>query len=178
MVTCLSHLLMHKYQFPKKTVLLDLDILNDVTLSGVVKGTPGFLAPEQIGNDNEKKQSSDIYALGAILYYILTKKPPVTANNLEELIGKTKQGIILSPELMASKEVIPRSLSAVCMKALSLKSEDRYQSVEQLQKEIEKGKRELQKQIKKEQKVIEKEKRALQKEIKKEQPTRTNERCC
>ncbi|MDD7985367.1 serine/threonine-protein kinase [Lentisphaera marina] len=116
----------------------DLDILNDVTLSGHIKGTPGFLAPEQIGNDSEKNQLSDIYALGAILYYILTQKPPVLAQNLEELIAKTKQGVILSPEALAPDKLIPASLSAVCLKALSLRPEDRYQSVEELQDEIEK----------------------------------------
>ena len=115
----------------------DLDILNDVTLTGVIKGTPGFLAPEQIGNDTEKTKLSDIYALGAILYYILTNKPPIIARDIKELIGKTKQGIILNPKEVSSNEV-PESLSAVCMKALSLDPQDRYNSVEDLQDEIEK----------------------------------------
>ncbi|WDE96520.1 serine/threonine-protein kinase [Lentisphaera profundi] len=114
----------------------ELDMLNDVTLSGQVKGTPGYLAPEQIGDDCEKSKRSDVYALGAILYAILTGHPPISADNMEDLIRKTKQGIISGAKETYPDQFIPSSLSAVCMKALSRDPEERYTSVEELQNEI------------------------------------------
>ena len=114
----------------------DLEILNDLTLSGLIKGTPGYLAPEQIGDDCEKSTLTDVYALGAILYTILSTKAPVNAHNFEELICKTKQGLIIPPEHMSPDRNIPASLSAVAMKALSLEMSHRYQSVDELREEI------------------------------------------
>ena len=114
----------------------DADILNDVTLSGMVKGTPGYLAPEQIGTETEKSRASDIYALGAILYTILTLQAPIRAGSMDDLIQKTKRGEILQPDEVKQGGFVASSLSAVAMKALSLAPLDRYSSVEDLQREI------------------------------------------
>ena len=59
------------------------------TLYGYIKGTPGFLSPEQAkGNKAEKSYSSDIYSLGAILYNILTKKIPIQSPSLDRVLEK------------------------------------------------------------------------------------------
>ena len=66
--------------------LLDPNIYNEGTLDGIVKGSPGYLAPEQIDRRiSSKSIQTDIYCLGGILYYMLTKKPPIAAADLEHL---------------------------------------------------------------------------------------------
>lgn len=109
----------------------------DLTLNGFIKGTPGYMAPEQaLGNNQEKSKLTDVYSLGAILYSILTLKKPFEEKNLEELCKKTIQGDLLPPRKRAPERNIPQALEAVCMKAMSPIPSDRYQSVDQLRKEI------------------------------------------
>ena len=56
--------------------LFNADLLNGMTLADEIKGTPGYMAPEQIETNGEKTKQTDIYSLGAVLYTILTGKPP------------------------------------------------------------------------------------------------------
>jgi eukaryotic-like serine/threonine-protein kinase len=109
------------------------------TMSGMVMGTPGFMAPEQAdGRTAEMDFRTDIYALGGILYKILTLQSPVTGKSAAEVIEKARAGDIVSPlkSHCAGRE-IPSSLAAVAMKALAFKPEDRYQTVLELQKDLE-----------------------------------------
>ncbi len=115
---------------------LDGDVLNDITLSGIIKGTPGFMAPEQANADETKTFQTDLYALGALLYMLLTYELPVQGNSGNEILQNTREGKIIAPHTRKKGRIIPHSLAAVAMKALSLKPEDRYDSVIQLQQEI------------------------------------------
>lgn len=109
----------------------------DLTLNGFIKGTPGYMAPEQaLGNNQEKTKLTDVYSLGAILYSILTLKKPFEEKNLEELCKKTILGDLEPPRTRAPERNIPQALEAVCLKAMSPDSKDRYQSVDELRKEI------------------------------------------
>jgi eukaryotic-like serine/threonine-protein kinase len=117
--------------------LLDPQVYNDATLNGVVKGSPGYLAPEQIDSKfGSKDERTDVYALGGILYFILSGLKPIKSNgDLMESLNKTVQGEIISP----SKRVdfpIPESLEAVTMKALSREQDKRYHNVEELLDEV------------------------------------------
>ncbi len=117
---------------------LDALILNDLTLNGMLKGTPGYMAPEQIdGNIAAKSYYSDIYSLGVILYQILTRKLPVEGDSLKEVLEHTKRGKVTPPNELSTQLDVPESLSAVCMKALRLNPTRRYQSVIQLKSEVE-----------------------------------------
>ncbi|MDF1815232.1 MAG: serine/threonine protein kinase [Verrucomicrobiales bacterium] len=109
------------------------------TLEGAVLGTIGYLSPEQaLGKSREVGISSDIYALGAILYEILTLKRTVEAESIKDALQKTISADIESPVARAGKNTkIPESLSAVAMHALAKNPQDRYENVEQLQAEIE-----------------------------------------
>jgi hypothetical protein len=110
---------------------LDGDLLNDITLTGTLKGTPGFMAPEQVVNQKKTVQT-DIYALGAILYLILTHRLPVDGKTASEMAENTRKGNIVHPK----KGRIPKGLVAVAMKALSLDPESRYKSVQALQSDV------------------------------------------
>ena len=114
---------------------LDGEVLNDMTLSGTMKGTPGFMAPEQIAG-GKKLPQTDIYALGAILYMILTQELPVAGENTHEVVDNTRNGKVIHPLIRRPGRPAPASLAAVAMKALARNPEDRYSSVQKLQSDI------------------------------------------
>ena len=109
--------------------------LNLMTVDGFVKGTVGYMAPEQTGlTEIRKGIHTDIFSLGALLYTLLCFERAFTGKNFEEAIVKTLKCDFPKPSEIVSD--IPYSLEAVCLKAMSLNKEDRYQSVEQLRDEI------------------------------------------
>jgi serine/threonine-protein kinase len=109
-------------------VLLNPDLLNGMTVYGQVKGTPGYMAPEQI-RGNERDKRTDIYALGALLYAVLTCLPPL-AGDTDTMLQAAVSGDIVPPTKRGSG--VPEALSAVVMKAMALKPADRYASVSDL----------------------------------------------
>ena len=122
------------------TVDLDPCLYNDVTLDGCIKGTPGYMAPEQVNPDlGSKNQQTDIYALGGILYSLLCLKAPFESDTLEGVLKNTLKGKLQLPsERSVSERYIPLSLEAVAMKALEMNPKDRYQTVTELREEINK----------------------------------------
>jgi serine/threonine-protein kinase len=109
------------------------ELLNDITLNGEIKGTPGYMAPEQINGDGIKSKQTDIYALGATLHHMLIGAPPHVGSN-EERMHNTLHGEIIPPDL-SQKEP---GLWCVIQKSLSKNPELRYNSVDELRREIEK----------------------------------------
>ena len=100
--------------------------LDHNTIYGQVKGTPGYMSPEQAaGNKIHKDEKSDIYSLGAILYNILHHIPPIESTSLEELIAKTLKG-----DFDKQKKMAPAALHAIALKALKTDPLERYQSVQ------------------------------------------------
>lgn len=112
----------------------DLNILNNMTLDSQLKGTPGFMAPEQATIGGHKDKQTDIFSLGAILFFILSYKIPIQGNTLDELIQNTKDGKINSID----KKDVPESLEAITLKALQKEARDRYPSVEELSRDLDK----------------------------------------
>ncbi|MEE9369517.1 MAG: serine/threonine-protein kinase [Pontiella sp.] len=118
------------------TTELDGDVLNDMTLSGTMKGTPGFMAPEQTLAYGNKTVETDVYALGALLYMMLTHKLPVVGESANEVIRNTREGNVIPIQRRKTDHHIPKSLAAVSMKALSLMPENRYDSALYIRQEI------------------------------------------
>jgi len=76
------------------------------TMDGAIMGTPGFMSPEQaLGKTDEVDTRTDIYALGAILYNILTLNVPVKGKTLEEIIRKVTKGEIPHPSEYNDKRI-------------------------------------------------------------------------
>ncbi len=95
------------------------------TAFGWAIGTPGYMSPEQAaGNLEEIGPATDVYSLGATLYHILTGRAPFAKQNLAELLERVKVGAFPLPREINSK--IPKTLEAVCLKAMALKSVERY----------------------------------------------------
>ena len=98
------------------------------TLHGSALGTPQYMSPEQaLGQLDRIGPASDIYSLGAMLYCILTGRPPLaTLADVGEVLRRVGLGDI--PRPLAVKTGIPDTLDAICNKAMAVRSEDRYAS--------------------------------------------------
>jgi len=109
-----------------------------MTLTGTVLGTPHYMSPEQ-AEGRGVDERSDVYALGAVLYAILTLRPPVAGETVEEVLTKVKTGAIL-PLTIDLKHLgrarVPTALAAVAMKALAKEKARRFASVTDLAADI------------------------------------------
>lgn len=106
------------------------------TADGTVKGTPGFMAPEQAaGQVARLDPRTDVFSLGAILYMMLTFKCPIVGENSYHMLKHTRRAAIVPPDQRAGSH-IPSELGAVAMKAMAFAPEDRYQSVAELQHDL------------------------------------------
>lgn len=100
-------------------------------------GTPSFMSPEQAaGLVRELGPASDIYSLGAVLYYLLTGRAPFVGESLPTVLERIQAGDVDPPRQV--RQQVPAPLEAVCLKAMSLKASDRYASASDIADEIEK----------------------------------------
>ncbi|MFW5845028.1 MAG: serine/threonine-protein kinase, partial [Planctomycetota bacterium] len=108
-----------------------------MTHDGSVMGTPVYMPPEQArGEVSAIDERSDVYSLGAILYEILTLQPPVTGDTAKQILDRVRAGEILPPDERSPEREIPLELSAITMKALAREPENRYQTVAELQQDL------------------------------------------
>jgi serine/threonine protein kinase len=108
-----------------------LDAASQRTPSGAILGTAGYLAPEQAdGQGRQVGPAADIYALGAILYELLTGRPPFRGPTPLETV---LQAISKAPVPPAKVQPgIPRNLELICLKCLEKEPADRYATAEEL----------------------------------------------
>jgi len=99
-----------------------------VTASGDVVGTPLYLAPEQATGIKGQDGRIDIWAVGVLLYHVLTGEPPFASKRLAELILKVVSEEPVPPA--QRREDLPADLCAVVMKAMRKPREARYASAE------------------------------------------------
>ena len=101
-------------------------------------GTPGYMAPEQITPEaGTLGIKSDIYALGALLYTLVTYRSPAGDLPQEQVFQQTLTGTFPKPsEVSCSEEFIPESLEAVILNAMAPNPDDRYASVKELRTDI------------------------------------------
>ena len=97
------------------------------TLPGSAVGTPSYMSPEQAAGDLDRLGTlSDVYGLGATLYCLLTGRAPFEGTDLGVVLHSVRNGEFPRPRVHDPS--IDRALEAVCLKAMSLKPEDRYRS--------------------------------------------------
>ncbi|MBR2509651.1 MAG: protein kinase [Lentisphaeria bacterium] len=107
--------------------------------SETVNGTPAFMAPEQIfGKIEQIDEQTDVYALGILLYTILTctQSPFPPRLPSEEIFEKALTGNFLPPRKRAPKRRISNELEIVCLKAMSPYKHERYPNVMALMQDI------------------------------------------
>ena len=103
----------------------------DVAGDGYTVGTPAYMAPEQArGTMGEVDEQSDVYALGAVLYEILTLRPPFEREGPVETMWSVIESELVSPGQCNDHGLweVPEDLEQICLTALAREKEKRYPS--------------------------------------------------
>lgn len=103
--------------------------MDNITMTGVTVGTPEYMSPEQ-AEGNQVDAQTDIYSLGAVMYEMLTKKAPFTANNPIAIAYKHVHEMPVPPSI--KRRDTPKRLELIVLKALKKKKADRYVSVAEM----------------------------------------------
>ena len=131
------------------------------TLTGVVKGTPTYMAPEQAeGRNRDVDLRTDVYALGAILFEMLTGRPPFLGESVPEILRKIATELPERPNDVITKAIaaeaaattasasatvgktktkgllVAKALETICLKALEKNKADRYQTAKEFAEDI------------------------------------------
>jgi len=104
-----------------------------LTQTGQVLGSPSFMAPEQLAGNATRQ--SDVYALGAVLYLLLTGRPPLVASKLPDLLKAIESTEPASPKRLDAS--IPSDLSTIAIYALNKSPDARYQSAAAFAEDLE-----------------------------------------
>jgi WD40 repeat protein/serine/threonine protein kinase len=101
------------------------------TQTGDILGTPAYMAPEQAsGRIREVGPATDIYALGTILYEMLTARPQFLSESVMEVLEQVRQQDPVPPSRLQPR--VPRDLETICLKCLEKEPRKRYASGEAL----------------------------------------------
>jgi serine/threonine-protein kinase len=97
----------------------------DVTRTGVVSGTPGTMSPEVILGE-PASPASDVYALGAVFYLLLTGEMPFAGEGSATLVAHVNEAVV--PPSSRRGEPVPEDVEAIVMRCLAKKPGDRYEN--------------------------------------------------
>ena len=108
----------------------------ELTQSGAILGTPSYMAPEQaIGKKGLITVATDVYGLGAVLYTILSGRPPFQGDSALETIAQVKDRALDPPSRHGRR--VDRDLETICLKCLEKEPARRYGSAEAVAEDLE-----------------------------------------
>lgn len=96
----------------------------ELTATGQVVGTPAYMAPEQARESKDAGPAADVYALGAILFFLLTGRPPFEGENVTDLLIKVVTEPPPSPRDLNPE--VPAEVEHVCLRCLEKNPADRF----------------------------------------------------
>lgn len=100
---------------------------SSVTLTGQILGSPNYISPEQISDRfGQVGKASDVYSLGAVLYQLLTGRPPFQGQDPAQTMHRVVTEDLVSPRLL--NPLVPVDLETICLKALEKEPDRRLQS--------------------------------------------------
>lgn len=109
----------------------EMDVSSGMTPSGAVMGTPSYMSPEQAeGKVKVLGPTTDVYGLGAIMYEMLTGRPPFRGVNMADTLEQVRWAEPAPPTRLAPR--LPRDLSTICLKCLQKSPARRYQTAGEL----------------------------------------------
>ena len=106
----------------------------DLTASGDVLGTPGYMAPEQAGGKDSVTTAADVYGLGAILFHLLTGRAPFEGDDPVAVIYR-----VVNEEALSAKRFnahAPTDLDTITLRCLAKRPADRYESAAEVAREL------------------------------------------
>jgi serine/threonine-protein kinase len=108
-----------------------LDAETGTTRTEWIVGSPSYMAPEQAGKSHDPiGPRSDVYSLGAILYELLTGRPPFQARTVLETLEQVRSVEPIAPARLRPK--LPRDLVTICLKCLEKEPAKRYETAAEL----------------------------------------------
>ena len=97
------------------------------TVHGQIIGTPAYMAPEQaMGLIEQVDARTDVYGLGAILYHLLTLRPPFSGKSNREIVNRVLKEAVVSPRQRAPSEEIPEEVEAIILRCMARDPNGRY----------------------------------------------------
>ena len=114
---------------------VDAEQQSGLTSSGSLTGTPLYLSPEAIRTPDEVDGRSDLYAIGAVGYYLLTGKPVFEGPNVIEIIRQHSDAVPVAPSARLGRPINP-DLERVILRCLAKSPDDRPQNAEELENEL------------------------------------------
>lgn len=111
-----------------------IDEDTSLTRTGIVAGSPSYMAPEQAVAHKDIGPAVDIWALGAILYELLTGRPPFQAATVLDTLEQVRNNEPIPPRKLVPR--VPRDLETICLKCLEKNPQRRYRTAQGLAEDL------------------------------------------
>ena len=118
-----------------------VDVQVETRDEGAIVGTFQYMAPEQAwGKTDDVDVRTDVFALGAVLFHVLTGRAPYPAGSGQQAVDAARRGAVPHPTEVAPEAVsLSPALCTIAMKALAASRDDRYQTVDELKRDVQRA---------------------------------------